>query len=205
MNGDDLSQWRGYSGGSGFAVALDPHVPLAVCGDRVPTMGRLIEWPMVEWRPVVYDPAEKSRLMAHVAQFIAASTPAVDNDPDGVMERRTVATVLESVARLKHHGFEPEQEVRLLVGESRLQEHVQVRPGGFGPTPFVEMCGVDDETLLPYGVQLLATDNPGTLPILEVAIGPAQDQGVAEGGVRSLLRTLGREEILVSRSEVPYR
>lgn len=204
--GDDLSQWRGYSAGSGFALAVDPGAVLVATGQAMPDIYCNVAWPKVEWRPVVYGPKKKKKLMAHLAQYVAATTPE-EGDLDGFGLQMTVATVLESITRVKHQGFRSEREIRLVISNPELQGHVQFRSGEFGPTPYVVLGahpgGYNGQ---PFGPSMLALKSTAPLRILEIAIGPAQDYKVAENGVRNLLRTLGREdEIRVTRSAVPYR
>jgi len=55
------------------------------------------------------------------------------------------------------------------------------------------------------GISLVGCAHNFELPILEIKIGPAQDQDTAAAAVRTLLAMKGRAGIDVSTAEIPYR
>lgn len=219
--GDDLGQWRGYSAGGGYGIAIDTLAVLgARMGEALPSdealpsgeallsderfLWRNSKEPAVEWRPVVYEPAEQRSILNQVVQHVAAWTPiSQEETTEELRHRRMVAMVLGTVARLKHPGFASEREVRLVIVGERFQPFARFRAAALGPTAYLEVVSMID--LMHHGLTLNGGPKMFPLPITEIRVGPAQDQDAAEAAVRTLLKSMGRDSIPVTRSMVPYR
>lgn len=221
MAGDSLSQWRGYAGGSGFAVCLDGAEALDLVG-RYPLQGGEEEadsdnvdvWQYVSpWRSVVYDEVEQATLARDLIEEFRKLTPK-----KGTPKRRSgltpwsdlLARLLYSsegytgqVIRMKDDGFSDEREVRMYATIEDAKRFQHVRPTRFGLTPYVRLTGGKYHSRVRR--PSYATTKCERLPIREVRIGPTPHVAAAKSGLEAAFRQFGYEHVEISVSKVPYR
>ena len=200
---DQLSQWRGYGTGGGYAVRFDPHAlreSLVRYRPQVQTPPEeIFGVPILERRLIkmAYETsAQIGRVQEQVTQFtntfagmLSTENLATDSVPQRVQDLvRTELNPLLTAAlglatRLKHPGFKEEDEYRIVT---------------FSPPEFFS----------PNDLGLIPRVNIAFDPqcIKEVLIGPGQHMDTRESSVRAYLqRHQGRYAgVEVIRSETPF-
>jgi hypothetical protein len=188
---DDLSQWRGYSGGlGGYSIGFDfTNVGLAV---SIFEGRKALEPRMVE---MVYDPDEQTNSLDDLIQQMLEllSSLRADTDPTLVrnLERFICQDILNLLAdyfiRFKNPVFHEEEEWRLVV-LGNVGEQVQYRESRFGLIPYVK-----------YG------ERP--LPITKVVQGPRVEPELSKEAVEGFLATHSYRSpgVEVCLSKVPLR
>lgn len=206
--GDDLAQWRGYSGKNGCAIGLNSsRVPRLV--DRSgPARLYTQELPWPGWGRVVYDMQEQFDLVMAGFAFLALITPH-PNDRDSaelfsLFHHRGVSVLATIIAHLKSDGFSSENEVRVVFDLGSQRDLVKFRPGPFGVTPYLEVAYGDDADRSDKGA-FVSTPKPGKLPITEIRVGPTPHPHTAVRGIELLLEACGYFDVKVTRSNIPYR
>jgi hypothetical protein len=212
---DDLSQWRGYCGGTGgFALAI-PHALLH----------RIAKSSGCEFVECIYDPREHQRLvLALVREFIEnleQVEPPADQPADAATfwARRGIATrnreqrdfypqfyrsLWRLAARLKHPAFEHEAEWRLIAvldGDTRAE--IMLREGSQTLVPYVEIPISAERDLRKLPSDLCAEGDPDTS--LGVVVGPSAEMHAARTAAELALRRYAGEHCWTAVSEVPFR
>ncbi|WP_183092431.1 DUF2971 domain-containing protein [Nocardioides stalactiti] len=218
---DDANQWRLYANrGSGYAVELDPSVPLIVASEHnlTPIAGGKISFSaagdLVEvgpWMHVIYTEADIEAALQALVDKIDSATTSIRSstaDPDEKDEAlQDVAewaySDLAEIAHLiKEPGFSGESEVRIVVTFFMQQKHIKYRAGAYGIVGYAELVtdpsGGGAHRVLPK------KDAVDALPIKSVRLGPLLHEEHLES-VETFLRNNGLRGVGVSRSEVPLR
>jgi Protein of unknown function (DUF2971) len=176
-NPDQLSQWRGYCNGGGFAIGFDrSELQNLIFDESCPTY----------LSQVIYNKEDQRRLIQEELDLLmqAASTGQL-NDPG--MEALVLAHLCG--ARFKADGFKEEAEWRVIcLTLSAYARHFNYRSRGGLIIPYVELS-------MPNG----------RLPIREIVVGPTPYSDVAIQSVRLMLNTFGYEGVNVKVSSIPYR
>lgn len=196
---DLLSQWRGY-GASGGGYSLEFYSALLT--QKAPTD----DSPQIfSLERVIYRPREKRAVIESLLDMAANHLSAAPGD-ESIPE---VSGVLSSLlghlcARLKHSGFEEEDEWRLictvphLLREDPDTPKVLFRPGSSHLIPYVEL-------------KARAWTGPwkGFLPVTGIRVGPTARPRLAEQSLRQFTESLRDRVHLtgvgVVRSKVPLR
>jgi hypothetical protein len=200
---DQLSQWRGYGTGGGYAIRFDPQaLRESLTRDRPEVQTppeEIFGVPMLERRLIKMEyetSAQIRQVHEQVTQFIKTFGEMLASEnlgsagmPQRVQELlRTELNPLLTAAlglttRLKHPGFREEQEYRIVV---------------FSPPEFF---GPNDIGLIP---RLNITFNPTC--IKEIMIGPGQHMDTRESSVRAYLQRHADRYpgVEVTRSETPF-
>jgi len=200
-----LSQWRAYAAdGAGYAIGFEGSFEWRVKStntDSGETRARLIR--------VVYDRGEQKDLVRPLLDKVIVSLNRCP-EKSGEIEQATfsasgsLAWALERLSVVcKNPGFREEQEWRLVASDPIWGEKIHFRPGRFGLTPYVQLCGAE------------------RLPLREVAIGPRlssfesrqstmsyvgqQFQSVSLTEVESTMPPAGTSRILIRTSGISYR
>lgn len=191
---DLLNQWQGYSTGTGYAIELATHWPLAVV---VPDSFEGGVPPRGGWFDVIYDVRSQARIaqkvIAHCLTYIAPSK----SGEIGVYPMFSHLIAMTS-ARFKHPAFLAEKEVRFIqpqfpdvVSNFRLARDRIV--------PFMRLRRSDNPFALESSVR-------SSLPIVAVMIGPA------DAWRTRVMQTTATELSLsngiiprIETSKVPYR
>lgn len=175
---DDLSQWRGYSGGEGgFAIGFGCR---ALLDEKVERADRERYWPL----PCVYSDGDIAKLAKTVVHGLKRLI--FNYKPDQVELANEIFEGLRWAGLSpKHAAFEHEREWRLC---AFFKEGDKVF---FRSTP----------TLKPY----LEYPFAGRLPIEKVMIGPQRHQARAKQSVEQLLSQEGLRHVEVISSIIPFR
>lgn len=197
--GDVLSQWRGYAGGTGgFAIGFDWE---SVAGHTyafhphpAPGAG---PWSFrAELRPVVYgidDAAQRAdtAINALVEAWTKHQVVLRDGKPYLFL---LAAALFRVVATIKHAGFKEECEWRLFSpGEGRYP--TKLRAGRFGEAPYVEMA-----------INLRGdSDTCSHRTIADLVVGPGPDQAGQVMVAQELLKATGHDPDVVRPSNTPLR
>jgi hypothetical protein len=225
VNGDQLSQWRGYSkGSSGVSLGFD------LRWLRPPKGGDTL----VSFAPCVYEDEHKRLLLRHaLSSFaqevmelseIAGSKEAVDRTFNEIRTSQIEPVTLENVqhlltehfqakllnaslemngrllrlgALLKHSAFVEEAEWRLVLPVTTR------RPPTENPIQYCSRMN----TLVPYIEFPISgmRDGVETLSLTNVVIGPGAEFDRAVPAVRSFLESQGLGQVEIRPSGIPYR
>lgn len=199
VNGDLLSQWRGYGGSGGYAIGFPTDVLLWRSFSVIRRPPNATTSSNTVPRKVLYGPDAESE----VDDFIARSREAwaggrLIGDGSGRPSLDwLLGNVYRFIAQLKDDAFSEEQEYRL----------IQPTEPGSGQLASVALRG---SRLVPYvDIVLDRLNPPGVsveLPSLaEIVVGPGGDQDGRVIAVRDLLRSAGYPETPVRKSNATYR
>jgi hypothetical protein len=197
--GDQLSQWRGYGGGGGYAIRFDPQaLRESVQRNGVPSDQRLPgmtpgqvpvgarRFVKMEYEPETQAPLLRSQLVGFINAISGVLT--TQRLPQTVLEQRRNEIVEPFLGwllgtRFKHPGFKEEKEYRIVT---------------FSPP---ELFSPQDTGLVP---RVNIEFDPSC--ITEVWIGPGQHMDTRESSVRAYLQRHQDRypNVTVHRSETPF-
>lgn len=195
---DDLAQWRGYAGGSGYSIGLHP-TQLAVISN-LPNLLLQMQAALPSWRRVLYDVTAQRKLLEQSWRAIPGLREKYSSLGKHTHQAIAEGGLVGVVTCLKNPGFRSEREVRFVVDGRNLSGATKFRAGAVGVIPYLELgAGTTSSRFT------LVVPDAIPLPAVEVMVGPGHDQDTAERGVRTLLDSAGHAEAKITRSEVPYR
>ncbi|MEQ8391153.1 MAG: DUF2971 domain-containing protein [Thalassospira sp.] len=189
-----LSQWRGYGAGGGYALEFATRHLSDLIGECV----RQYSISVGHFCPVLYgDGMDVRQELASELQLL--KTAAGDFYSSGASSsiERAYQSFVKSCTVLKHQGFREESEVRVVIAPmlknsdfSKLDDNprfkkIYSRQGYSGPMSYIKL--------------LEETDKP--LPINKIIVGPGARQEKNYDAVRF---AVGEREINVVKSETPY-
>jgi hypothetical protein len=226
LNGDQLSQWRGYSRGSaGVSLGFDFDGARKFTAPATP----------VTFAPCVYRDSDKERLLRHLITFyldpvlklalqtadiptvlrsldeMAKTQPEKSREQiketyfDQVEERRKKElpkTVSELSMRLLH--------LMALLKHSAFEEEQEWRfvfpVFANMPSPPQLKFRSRSSTLVPYiEFPLIGGETENRFRLREIMLGPGSEDALAISSARAFLDSVGLREVTVSRSRIPYR
>lgn len=227
---DDANQWRLYAGaGRGYAVELDPLVPLVVASDA------FRRWSLPEtsastassdfdlaslsayvtpWLHVLYTEQEIDTALQLLTRKIDSDIARLnDMKARGVDDHRIGEEAADSFSRsygfvaqlanlIKEPGFAGENEVRIVTTFLRANDHLRYRAGAYGVVGYAELVASPTGAREPM---IVDDQDPAPLPIRSVRIGPllAREH---EQTVNAMLGKFGlSDDVAVHLSEVPLR
>jgi hypothetical protein len=178
--GDDLSQWRAYSGQhSGFALGFDIDKLTSLGGEH----GFSLE-------SCLYEAPEHALLVATIVDTALVWL----GEGDRMTRRRRREfhrTMLETAPLLKDHNFRAENEWRLVsASHDAGSPEIGFRSGRSTFIPY-------------YRLPLFAAD--GCTPLSSVTVGPTPHTDLATNSTCALLRARGFKEVVVHESRIPLR
>jgi len=206
-DGDSLSQWRGYSRGSGYAIGLRTSDRLDLLEIEGAREAENSEWQFVSpWRKVLYQAPQKASLAAEFISRLAdlGNSPPSERWNEALVTAYAAPAYGAAISRMKHPGFKDEREVRLVAGAAAAERFYHFRAGAYGPTPYVKLTG-SPTPLSVSGYVDYAQSQVEKLPIEEIRIGPTPHADAAEEGLRSALTRYGYKHVRVERSDLPFR
>lgn len=203
--GDQLSQWRGYAGGTGgysigfsrtvcarFTYFLHPEPPEVL-------VSGVLGFPPNKLVKVSYDVAEAEQ-EADRAALTVATAAHHRNDFDGSLYFARFH-IFETMAGFKHKGFDEEKEWRLITHHAaklpRRTMPVEFRAGARGAIPYLSVA-------VNIGDKLKGAARPDRT-IEELVVGPSPDQNMRVSAVQQLLEANGHDPDVVRKSDTPYR
>jgi hypothetical protein len=168
--GDLLSQWRGYSGGGGFALGFAPHALLDISLEQEedPTRGDLYKSLHTELVRIQYGDAAIQPVIDQIVAEIAPE-PKAHSGTEGW--HYAMWKIVPALAGIKHGAFAEEREWRL-IALADTSKDANFRVGPYGLIPFIALKANLQDALK------------------EVVIGP---------GVHSDLRALATQRMLDHR------
>lgn len=182
-NRDQLSQWRGYAGGDGYALGFEITPPGPIFTPA--------EIALVQCR---YGSGELAAQVDSALENVMAGK-APEWTP-GVTGEKALGHWLSAIAPLyKHEAFKEEAEWRLVVREPFVDNRLsmQFRSG--------------NSTVVPYYAVPFRVEDQQVLALREVVVGPTVDYKLAEAALTDLLKQTDLYDS-VSRirfSEAPFR
>ena len=200
---DQLSQWRGYGAGGGYAIRFDTkafqqHLYAHAAGIKLTTEG-IFALPIQkrELGKVIYQAAEAipfineqiELLISQFGAFVTNTLLRTENRPEHPDREGQsllgpgIAELLGLATRLKHEGFKEEHEYRIVT---------------FCPPEFFSPSDIG---LIP---RVIIDFDPSCLK--EVMIGPGQHMDTRKSSVRTFLdhHKDRYPDVTVSRSETPF-
>lgn len=193
---DFLNQWQGYAGRQGYALELrtglwpTPFVDPAANPVRPEALSPGL---MPGWFDVLYKPDEQQQLAERAIQHGLA----LKMDTQHLVG--AIASLFGGAAvRMKHQGFEAEEEVRF-VHHRRPDLFEQFRTGGLGIRRYIPLVAAK-----PAG---FTTEKFYRLPVASVMVGPV-DESQRQSSLSTLKRFLaatGYEKATARISTLPYR
>jgi hypothetical protein len=219
--------WRNYTGPEvGFAVALDTTKPLSMRRQKEMTASAVdrLGIPDIdddksreqviadahgslgafEWRQAVYESKKQVEIAwSRLRELVDAAEARAEGKQGLRHELDVMADINGELQTFKHSGFRDEREMRVVCWTALYSTPVYVkhRPSRYGIVPYVELC-------LPAEPDGSSTNYPEPvqeLPIVGIAVGPTPYPEEAAAGARELLRSVGRENVPVISSRVPFR
>lgn len=190
---DSLEQWRSY-GKNGQGVSI-------VFKNSASHFSLL---PILHVSKVVYKDSEKIRILISLIRkyriehgIDVAHANHIDEDDWSSEIARWLAM---NFINFKHPSYESEQEIRLLASGEHLSHFsgLKHRVGQYGIIPY--LCAGDQ-----YDSYSKSSGASRLLPIVEVKVGPAVNQDVLVLSIDTYLKNKGYKDILVTKSEIPYR
>jgi Protein of unknown function (DUF2971) len=199
-NGDDLAQWRAYSGGeSGYALKFDPQ-RLAKAGlthQTLQTVLLRVEYYKPERHDILLDDIVKWTDEFYLRGIMRKRAPAPEE-----WAEEFAGVWLENLALfatyIKHPSFEGEREWRL------------VRWGFNKDIDYPRMKFVQRRSLISRHIALDygEKDSRLHLPLTGVVVGPCRFKRASKVAVGDLLAANGYDpdrEVIISETDIPYR
>ncbi len=205
-DGDSLSQWRGYAGGRGYAIAFDRNVIRQMIAPVIPEgLQQQMQLPERE-----YSQDELTKKLLELAEYSQPRFELVRyGEPDarkffeeqareivkpkGPFSRTHLCQF--ALALVKQGGYCDEKEARAIVLAARIPLRVQFRSGPMGLLPYVSV------SFLPYGY------NARTPLVREIRVGPGEDRELRKAAVAHLLKERGIPDWIIraSQTEIDFR
>ncbi|WP_433875220.1 DUF2971 domain-containing protein [Sinomonas atrocyanea] len=193
--GDNLTQWRTYSGTDGWSIGLDTKRPLiSKIDDHELEEGHFVVG--ASWARVVYK-EEQQRLLCRIS--IQNLMRAIRSEADGeaIPSARTENfrfQILMLLASMKNPHYGDEREYRSIVAARDVVPKQRSSRRDDGKVRYLHVAGTTGGPNFEFG----------HLPIVELRAGPTTSrQDLTE--VRELLDATGYQSVHVLSSEIPWR
>jgi len=198
--GDDLSQWRGYSGGSGgFAIGFDRKAleaevySLPDTKDVGHVFGNCIYRAEHQRQPLT----EKIMKLIELDQLYAVNG-GNSNGETVDQKMAVVKELIPLIPLIKDESFRSENEVRI-VRFQQGEEGVKFRRGSSSLVPYVEIPVANAPR------QFSPLKMPPISTIRWVVVGPSARMEDAKKSLEMLLRRHGYTDVSIDSSTIPYR
>lgn len=192
-NKDSLNQWKGYA-------KSDDSVSIVFDNNSKDKMfGHFCMLPFFTASKVIYSNLTKYKILLDVIRnFHNEFKKDLKNNLEIDHEAwayQLYLTLSFNFINFKHKEFESESEVRLSIHHSQLKFFkLHHRIANNKIIPFVNLADVYNKHL-----------KDKKLPIKEIIVGPISNQETTYQSIKIYLRNLGYNNIVVTRSKVPYR
>lgn len=192
-NGDQLSQWRGYTrNGAGFSLGFE--------SSALERRERIAGMPALSLRPVIYEPVDQRRLVDKAFALVGTLLAESPNDATFSSSLDHAAslftsTVVDLLPTFKDVSFGEEAEWRLVHARSsdRVSPDMSLHLSADYLVPHVEL-------------QIGATSaETACLPLREVVIGPQFDEVRMRGALQVLMAKHGLSGVVLRKSAIPLR
>ncbi|KAB1076692.1 DUF2971 domain-containing protein [Methylobacterium soli] len=152
VNGDILSQWRGYNGGFGFSIAFDRDLVQKIANGQNFKLSK-----------VLYDSNQHWQIIDMLFNDLCGDLKRTDSENVAPITFRWWRRVLRVVSIIKDRHFSEECEVRLFA-EYWNDSNVKVRSTERKLIPYLEMM---------LGFDMIGGQDIASLAIQHVIVGPA--------------------------------
>lgn len=202
---DSLAQWRGYSGGAGYAIGIDPEADPVVLSDGGDD-GLAYDAPDMSWRRVLYVRDEQIDLVNRTLGLVLKISPTPETMSNEFYWQRAVrlaaAQVVTSSCYIKHPSFMEEQEVRsvLSVGEEE-EGNIRRRVTPYGIAPYLRSAFIAPSSKREVPGKIYTAE---MLPIKHLLLGPGPHGETRLQGAQDILRSAGYN-VDVKLSSSPFR
>ncbi len=108
---------------------------------------------------------------------------------------------------LKHHSFKEENECRISIHPADIHQpyfNAKFRSRNGCLIPYFELFGWPESTKNMHLNERAAASANDTLPIIKIIVGPNKDKEILADSLKAYLQSIGRAEIEVVVSEIPY-
>lgn len=208
-DGDLLSQWRGYAGGTGgFAIGFSQEAlrnrTYALHPAKAPMMPE--QTSETTLRPVAYGrEAGTAAIDAHIDKLMTGPNAnlVTDGRPQfqGLARNLLFSLLVDAVTTVKDSAFKDEREWRLVtLTEDQFPVKIRARARGLVPYMDVAVNIVYEENAVERAAYY--RDHP---TIVDLVVGPGPDQAEQVLAARELLRITGHNSAVVRPSTVPFR
>jgi hypothetical protein len=195
---DNLDQWRAYAGGDqGISITFD---------NTRKSLSHFFIMPIMTVSKVIYDDKEKTKIIIRILKKYEdeyKTDKRLDNhiDIDDWAEEMSKQLTLNFL-NFKHHAYESEKEVRVIVASSQLKyfkgQKLKHRVGKDRIIPYISSSDLYDDQFYKHFENKL-------LPIKEVRVGPTVNQEMTILSIEEYLMEKGYNQTKVIKSILPYR
>lgn len=198
MEGDRLSQWRGYSSsGSGYSLGfLEDRLKKIKFG----TGNKSDEIPPINLSQCMYLNEDKIQKAHTILQDIflefqsrVSQEKTVRSDAAEYGQMPVILNYIDFCAKFKHLSFKEENESRMSVyifDEIEYLDKIKYRDGKYGRIPYVEIrLGLKEQDC----------------PLKRIVVGPSPNKDQAVVRLRIELKQMGIHGVEVVPSQIPYR
>ena len=189
--GDTLSQWRGYSGGSGVSIAFS----FEKLNEKAALYGYSLN-------KCIYDNKEKISIAErYVEEYIKANSDCLTDDN---FSSKIVSNFVPIAALFKDRGFAEEQEWRLISPlTSSAEGIIKTRPTATGLIPYTVF---DLKTgVFPFLSKSQPWRSEEHICIEEVVVGPNHEKKLQVSSVHTLFDSHHAAKPIVKSSLIPFR
>jgi hypothetical protein len=179
---DNLSQWRGYTGGEqGVAMTFDYQLLSRTFRKQKARLHR-VTYAKVSTPSRLRD-ALKGELadMAEIDELLGESS--AEQQYDDIFRR-----VSGLLPKFKHLGFRDEREWRLVVQRAVPEDELCFRTRGDKVVPYIKL-----------------SPPTGKLPLVSIRVGPGHDQELTARSLSRFLSAKGYGSVNMRRSDIPFR
>ena len=183
-----LSQWRAYGVGGGFALVFDTEKLWKFCLREQAAY----DYGIMAFDDVVYDDDEKyfADQIGHAIETIKGDVDIYLRDmPRQIHDKKEVAEILSSFARVKHRAFKEEHEVRIVAAPitAEIRSHMPSQEAALHVLPVKEWFQSAATTATKHQIKLFDSGDRRRLPIKRIIVGPHQQQNDALKMVQKLV------------------
>lgn len=211
-SGNDLGQWREYSGLNGYALGLEKVVPLTPPKIIADQTNDAMQDQRIYWQDVSYGvdlQYFKSIFFAAYKRSAVRIKEAYEQDffDFDEIELEISRFFAPLITCTKHPGFTVEGESRLIVDQPDIGLSARFRAGNYGIGRYIELTAVNstsDATFDHSGAQD-ERHLRQKLPIRKILLGPAISQEQSRIELCHLLKGTGYDHVEVEYSNLPAR
>jgi hypothetical protein len=198
MEGDRLSQWRGYSSsGSGYSLGFQEDRLKKIKFD---SDNKSDEIPPINLSQCMYlneDKIQKAHRFLQDTfrefQFRVSQEKTARSDAAEYGQMPVILNYIDFLAKFKHLSFKEENESRMSVyifNEIEYLDKIKYRDGKYGRIPYVEIrLGLKEQDC----------------PLKRIVVGPSPNKDQAVVRLRIELKQMGIQGVEVVPSKIPYR
>lgn len=193
-NGNNLNQWRNYSGSDGFAIELDLETNLCHKGLIAPVNGLgMIEGLIFsDWYDVNYDETSLEKRFLELIRFLPQIQDFTQLKSHDAKISFAKVVLMSNFLKFKHPAYLHEEEIRYVIATDDSIQPDYVEKNGL-IRPYLGLHTCDSEISKSYL----------PLPILNIRCGPEMKNGEVKM-IKEMMNTYGYETLEVFKSNIPF-